>query len=320
MSRVLFYAMGGGFGHLTRTRHLLSELRRRTPVESLVLCPRRAVGWVQRFSWAAGIDKVSRTELGSWVAAQTLAFRPDLLVVDTFPRGVLGELEVPAGLPRVLVARWGDPRFYLHPPVRRALESYSEVCWTEPRPHSQLPGQDCGPVLDEEEPLSREQARQLWPQPWGRPLVLGLGSGPAKAQQALVEQLRQAGLDSVDIHWCSRELGTSRPELGRLLRAADVVVTASGYNSYYEVARAQVPALWTPQSRLVDNQRLRAEGAFPFAHRGPQKILEPGQELAPILSSLLEAGPTSSPWEAPRGREQVGDVLVRQLTKGNNVR
>lgn len=312
--------MGGGFGHLTRTRHLLSELRRRTPVESLVLCPRRAVGWVQRFSSAAGIDKVSGIELGSWVAAQISAFRPDLLVVDTFPRGVLGELEFPVGLPRVLVARWGDPRFYLHPPVRRALDSYSDVCWTEPRPHSQLPGLDCGPVLDEKEPLPRGQARQLWPQPCGRPLVLGLGSGPVKDQRALAERLRQARLESVDIHWCSRELGTSRPELGRLLRAADVVVTASGYNSYYEVARAQVPALWIPQSRLVDNQRLRAEGAFPFAHRGPQEILESDQKLAPALSSLLEAGPSSIPWEAPRGREQVGDVLVRQLTKGTKAR
>lgn len=305
--------MGGGFGHLTRTCHLLGELHRRTPIESLVLCPGRALAWVQRFSPAAAIGKVGKTELGSWVAAQILAFRPDLLVVDTFPRGVLGELEFPAGLSSVLVARWGDPRFYLHPPIRRSLDSYRAICWTEPRPHSQLPGLDCEPVVDEKEPLSRGQARELWPQQGERPLVLGLGSGPAKAQQALVKRLRQAGRGALDICWCSRELGTSRPQVGRLLRAADVVVTAPGYNSYYEVARAQVPVLWIPQPRLIDNQRLRAEGAFPFAHRGPQRILEPGQKLAPVLFSLLEAGPSSCPWEAPRGREQVGEVLNRQL-------
>ena len=317
MSRVLFYAMGGGHGHLARTGHLLAELsQRRCSVETLVLCPERARPWAQHLGPIHSTGDVGRAALGRWVHEQIASFQPDLMVVDTFPRGVLGELRRPDELPSALVTRWVDPGYYRHPAVRQALERYHAICWTEPRSDPCFPGLDCQPVLDLVEPLPREQARAVWKVADGQALVVGLGSGPEQGQRALLQSLLEIRKPSLVVRWCSREMGCATPDVGRLLKGSDLVVSACGYNSYYETARAGVPALWIPQSRQVDDQRRRAEGAFPFAHKGPQSILERRSELSRQLFCLLEAGPLKLDWEPPRGRQQVVDVLVRLLTKG----
>jgi hypothetical protein len=122
--RVLYHALGGGLGHATRA---LAVARRLAPL----------VGGAHRLHvntpFAPAIRSAVEREPGlalhafppaataAEVAGDTLAFvrdwRPDLLVVDTFPRGVGGELagvlEAWSDCPRALISR-GLPAGYVH--------------------------------------------------------------------------------------------------------------------------------------------------------------------------------------------------------------
>ncbi len=135
MPELLYYASGGGHGHVLRGLALLSRLG-----SGLLVGPARLEPWAT----ALGVRYASPPDEGevdpdrlrrlreAWLG--TLP-RPDLLVVDVFPRGIVGEL---AGLvrevPRWLVTRWVPTAYYLHPPVREALERFEFVLWTEPPP------------------------------------------------------------------------------------------------------------------------------------------------------------------------------------------
>jgi hypothetical protein len=313
LSRVLFYAFGGGYGHLNRTRHLLEEVKRRAGVTTLVLCPTRAQPWVEAFSPCSACADIGRAALGRWVDEQMEGFRPDLVVVDTFPRGILGELNLPQKLPKVLVTRWVIPDYYRMPGVFQALVGYSEICWTEPRSDVSFPGTDCQPVLSAAEPRPREQARALL-RPRG-PLVLALGSGKPAEQLAWAKRLQAcAKARSWDLRWYSRELGTARENLGRDLRAADAVISAAGYNSYYEIASVGVPVLWLPQKRLTDDQFRRAQGEFPFSHQGAQRVATGPEDLRSSLDTLLQSSAVAG--QRPQGRAQVVDILLKHLQKG----
>jgi len=124
---ILYYARGGGHGHVLRGLAVLSRLGRGTLLGPLAHAP-----------WAAalGVAYVSPPAAGAreWFAGCPA---PALLVVDVFPRGVVGELtplleRAPAAW---LVARRVREDYYLHAPVRAALESrYERVLWCETPP------------------------------------------------------------------------------------------------------------------------------------------------------------------------------------------
>lgn len=95
----LYYALGGGLGHGMRGLALARELARirggrhvvlvNTPFhETLRVVAARDAGVELR----ALSPEASPNEAGDWVARQRDELRPDLLVVDTFPRGLGGEL------------------------------------------------------------------------------------------------------------------------------------------------------------------------------------------------------------------------------------
>lgn len=87
---------------------------------------------------------------------------------------------------------------------------------------------------------------------------------------------------------------------GELLAAADVVVTAAGYNSFLEVMYGAVPAIFIPQmGPFMDDQRARAGAA---AERGLAGLVEPNElvSLERMLARYLagEAGAVRERLEA----------------------
>lgn len=120
--------MGGGFGHGARALGLARALQREG-CSVVVLAPARLAVLAAR----AGVPLASppsepptAAALQAWVSG----FSCDLLVVDVFPRGVLGELR-PSGR-RVLVTRHVDPAFYAAPGPLAALSTFDLVLATEP--------------------------------------------------------------------------------------------------------------------------------------------------------------------------------------------
>lgn len=116
------------------------------------------------------------------------------------------------------------------------------------------------------------------------------------------------------MRWCSREMGTEQVDMASALRETDLVVSAAGYNSYYEVAAVGVPVLWLPQQRPIDDQWRRARGEMPFAHAGPQRIASSDEPLGPHLEALMGASYVAG--QQPRGRERIAEILQNLLQKG----
>lgn len=270
--KVLYYGLGGGHGHAVRGLAMLRRLRDLRPDASgLLLAPSRLGAWAR----AEGVpcehppEEPDRAALGSWAAEAAARFSPDLVLVDFFPRGVLGELGEAffAGRRSWLVARRARPDYYLAPEVRSAVEArYEGVLWAEAGPAGlEALGRRCertGPVLIRrpDECLSREEARLEMGVPATERLVLLLGE-PKLARVTAKALARLGG--------ATLRVGAPFPAM-RLLRAADAVVCAAGYHSYHEARALGVPAVFVPQERLYDQQERRAEGGR--TARSPEEL------------------------------------------------
>jgi len=282
MSRILYYALGGGHGHALRGLAVVSRL----PNATLVL-PERLGAWAR----ALGVRHVAAPEADLAGFAASLE-PPELLVADVFPRGPVGELG--PLLERAgacwLVARRVRPAFYLDPCVREALETrYERVVWTEPCPPAlaelRVPALQLAPVLLAPGPLSREVARAALGVAPATPLVLALGSGPPECQYRLQRLLAKLAerLGTV-LRFVSHELPAVPPQVwalfpaARWLPAADAVVAAGGYHAVHETTAAGVPAVFLPQKRRYDDQDARVAG---------RRVARSPEELAAQLRAVL---------------------------------
>jgi hypothetical protein len=259
---VAYYAMGGGHGHVLRGLAVLERLGYGT-----LIGPPRLAGWAR----AAGVEYLSPPSDGAdrWLSALP---RPDLLLVDVFPRGAVAELlPLLERVPAWLVARAVRPAFYRHVPVAAAIESrYERIVWTEPPPEGLealgVPSAGCEPVLFFREPLEREAARAALGVGAAERLILALGSGEASRQERLCGLLgRIAARLPAELRFISDELAAGGPVVhlfpaARYLAAADVVVTAGGYHAFHETRAAGVPTVYVPQRRQYDDQHHRVRG------------------------------------------------------------
>jgi UDP:flavonoid glycosyltransferase YjiC (YdhE family) len=75
--------------------------------------------------------------------------------------------------------------------------------------------------------------------------------------------------------------------LARFLRAFDVVASAAGYNSCYEIAQAGVPALLVPNTQVMDDQTARAHRLADHA-RIVVSACETDAEAVAAVARLLE--------------------------------
>jgi len=104
---ILYYAIGGGLGHLVRARAVLHTLgvsdRAAVVTASRFAADRRVVDDVPVIRVPEALDG-DRAALWRWLADLVAGLRPERLVVDAFPAGVLGELRAP-GVPIDHVAR-----------------------------------------------------------------------------------------------------------------------------------------------------------------------------------------------------------------------
>jgi hypothetical protein len=258
---LLYYALGGGHGHVLRGLAVLSRLGRGTLLGPPALAP-----------WAAalGVAYASPPAAGAreWFAACPA---PALLVVDVFPRGVVGELTPLLERARTvwLVARRVREDYYLHPPVRAALEScYERVLWCETPPPAlaalAVDAMLLPPILLRPPALDRAEARRRLGVAPGEPLILALGSGDPERQRRLCRLLvKIAARRGAALRFVSSELEAAPPVVALFpaaawLDAADVVVTAAGYHAMHETALAGVPTVLVPQPRAYDDQRWRA--------------------------------------------------------------
>lgn len=324
----VFYAVNGtGAGHLTRLLAIARWMRRYAillgvELDAVFLTTSEA----DRLAFDAGfpsfklpsktivrehgMDPVAYRALAKqWIWHTLGLLRPDLLVVDTFPRGSFGELGPALDLVanKAFVYRATQPEVAGRPDFQAMLPLYDLLLVPrEPGDAPIVPESardrvvEVGPIvsIDRFELAARDVARASLGVPLDArvSLVTAGGGGDrsldlgdvARALVALGHHVvvgagplhRGPAIVAPGVHF-SRE-----PGLAAHLAAFDGALAAAGYNTFHELALAGVPAVLVPRPRLADDQAARAKsapgGAFVVAPEGAT-----AHELARLVDGLV---------------------------------
>ena len=265
--RWLIYALGGGAGHITRALALGRAAAKRG-VRVTILSNSEHGAWIQRACAAplrfVLLDAMAR-EPTVWAVEQVLARESfDRLVVDTFARGLAGELvaRLPSlAVPKVLVHRDLDERYVADCDLRASLRHYQLVLLPGERgPLADAPGAlYTAPwtVRDRGELLTRSEARKCWG--FGdEPGVVVVGGGKRDEHASwrrLAEELRDElrGVATVRLALA----GEAHWPLVEWLPGADLIIGGGGYNLVSEARLVGVPLLARALPRRYDPQRRR---------------------------------------------------------------
>jgi len=274
---VLFYALGGGLGHLTRARRVLEALglEREAALLSASRYARdpRVTGGVPVIEVPRRLGR-DRAGFRRWLAATLREIAPDELIVDTFPAGILGELSGLELPPSRLVARhlrWPAYRRRLGGPVPR----YETAYLIEPlaNPHSDVLGAIAQRLETLPLPLALPAAQADTPGEslHDGPHVVVVHSGPADELDELVElayEHRPAAAAGVVVvspvapaHLPRGAVWRDVYPVGPHLPHAELVVTAAGWGAMHDTARVRDRHRFVPFPRALDDQFARAEAA-----------------------------------------------------------
>ncbi|MCC6559040.1 MAG: hypothetical protein IT372_39455 [Polyangiaceae bacterium] len=328
--RVVLYAVNGaGVGHLVRLVAVGRWLRRyaihagaRPEIYFLTSSEADSILFAERFAsfklpsktavGRAGIDKLTYLALAKqWVWHSLALLRPDLFVVDTFPRGSFGELLGALDLCRhkAFVYRPVKGEFADRADFQAMLPLYDAILVPEAEgraavsvpPAARARTRHTGPILvrDRAELMPRAEARARLGIEGDRVAVYisagGGGDDVAEAQitgacaalsarpelclvVAAGPLYRGRRLHGEHIRWLNE------PGAAELMPGVDVAVAAAGYNTYHELMHAGVPAVFLPQRKIADEQAARARRA---EAAGAAVVLEPGAPPEALLAAVL---------------------------------
>jgi len=289
----LIYALGGGWGHLTRALAFARLAARRVPVRVMTnsSCVQTVLESAAFRKEAAALDLQVWSLPAGWGREQVarrieelLACEWEVLLVDSFPRGLGGELApmlegrtyAGSGL-RVLVHRDLAPEY-----VRAAaLEDYV-------RAHYDLvlvPGEASAPlahlgvytapwlVRDPTELPARAVLRQRLGLTAAQPTVVVVAAGRtdeagfwgaiAARIAAACPGLAVRCLAAACPPACPPELWVSHWPGIEVLAAADVAVGGGGYHTVHECAALGLPLVACARPRLYDRQTIRLNTGRP---------------------------------------------------------
>lgn len=324
------YALGGGLGHLTRASALARAAGARghavelltnspfapgLPLESL-LGPGAVVHRLD-----ARLDKPATVAaVTAWLTAALC----DVLVVDTFPRGLAGELAAllpTVRAPRVLVHRDLNPVYVERFDVARAVDAYELLV---------VPGEDApfahhpravrtSPwlLLDADALLPREEARRRLGLGTGdgRPVVAVLGCGrPEEVVEAgeTASRLRRTLGARAEVRWLVPPGADTPGALAvwpalAVLPGVDVLVGSGGYNTVQEARATGTPLVAWARSRLYDRQALRLTGS----ERVVDAVDLEARVEARVATLLQEAGPRERPGPYVNGVHAAVEAIER---------
>lgn len=306
--RVVCYAVNGsGVGHLTRQHAIARWMRRyasalgvRAEIWFLTSCEADGILFGDGFPSFklpsktvisdAGYDKLAYLALAKqWVWHSLALLRPDLLVVDTFPRGAFGELLGALDLVRrkAFVYRPTKASFAARADFQAMLPLYDAIVVPDTREQAVIQVPEAakgrvhyvGPVIsrDRIELTERAEARAALGIPAERLAVLvSAGGGGDPGVDDHLGRVHAALADDPSLHlvlaagplYRGRAIRGPRvtwvegPGLGQHMRAFDLAICAAGYNTFHELMLAGVPTLFVPQEKVADEQARRASRAI----------------------------------------------------------
>lgn len=305
----LIYALGGGWGHLTRALSLGRIAATQRKVRIITNSP-----YAQHISdegclihWIPDNAGFSKTCI--YVREILLNNHYNRLIIDTFPRGLGGELAdiLPQlhHIPRILIHRDINPRYITAKQLRPfVVENFDLVIVPgegEDLPFSDLPSvQHTAPWLirnDWELPermIVRSHILKI-NEPVKTVLVCAAGqTSELSFFGQLALRLHQNFPDcAVRIlaancpEECPEALWISHHPGIECLAAADIVVGGAGYNTVYECASVGVPLVGLAFPRLYDRQEKRVSKGY--------WVLDMEEAIATVSRLLDQIEPTKQP-------------------------
>lgn len=310
----MVYALGGGLGHLTRALALARQATSigvairvvtNSPFASqLIAASRDFIGDQTQFDVLPSTIEASecRERIVGWLQQHP----HDLLFVDTFPRGLAGELaDVIASQeqPKCLILRDLNPRYVARFQLERYAARYDRIFVAgEPTSLKGIPSlsiTDPWLICDADELLPRREARRrLRVAPSDdRPVIVVVGTGRPGEVSEMSEVARRikATWSTALVRFASVQslAGHARADevrdwpLFRLHLGIDLLVGAGGYHTVHEARASGTPLLGLARPRMYDrqNKRLRERE---FAPDLDGLMLRVGDWLATRRSRGLE--------------------------------
>jgi hypothetical protein len=259
----LIYALGGGLGHLQRSLSLAKAAAARGHTAT-ILTNSPAYPRIADRCDLAGVTilEMPRGDALAPAVHRLLDGREhDAVVVDTLPRGVLGELAAVA---------WQVPAVFVHRDITSAYAHQVDVQGSTQRFDLMLCPGERGPLdhhnlvetkpwvlMGPEELLPRSAARAALGCPDDRPLVVVCDTTEPRESAGLaylVEHLREAYGDAAHVMRASLE---ATWPLMRLHLGVDLLIGAAGYNTVHEARLTATPLKALARERLYDLQDRR---------------------------------------------------------------
>ncbi|HNK43723.1 MAG TPA: glycosyltransferase [Pseudomonadota bacterium] len=303
--RIVNYAVNGsGAGHLTRLCAINRWLRRYTQVLDLraeiyflTTSEADSLLFSERFAsfklpsktiiGDTGIDKTTYLALAKqWVWHSLGLLRPDLFLVDTFPRGSFGELLSALDLcqHKAFIHRSVKEEFLSRPDFAAMLPLYDLILVPEHEEESQgtLKGirrgqlQYTGPVMIREkvECWPRDKVRAHFGVAEHDLLVyVSAGGGGDRTASLHLQKVCEALRLTPNLHLVigagplyrgpslhgPRMTFLTQSGVAELLSGMDLAVCSAGYNSFHELLYAGIPTVFLPQDKIADEQDKRAD-------------------------------------------------------------
>ncbi len=305
----LLYALGGGWGHLTRAVALAQAASARILTNSPYAA--RVASAMPELDLLMLDADLPIAQARIEIVEKIRAASPACLIVDTFPRGLGGEL---AGAlhslapKKVLVHRDLDPHYVATARLKDFVRSHYDLIL--------IPGEDeAGAFAD----LPAAAVTAPWlvrshPNPGIRTDILICAAGPT-------EELAWYGEVAAELHarskaivrcvapicpaGCPAECWLEYWPAADLIATAEVVIGGAGYNAIHECLAYNVPLIARPWPRTYDRQWLRARRA---AKHGSVAIVDRPKEAA---SAALHQLKTGKPRAAIEFRNGTTDAVAR---------
>jgi predicted glycosyltransferase len=301
---MFIYALGGGFGHLTRA---CSLARAAFPdIQARILTNSPYAAYVKSAMPEldlVALDPAMSLDQGCAEALhQIAAATADCLIVDTFPRGLGGELAsvIPAfaGL-KVYVQRDLNPHYAaaynLNPFVEDSYDLVlvpGDTAQDSLGPFAQTVTTAPWLIRSRHEMPDRDRARQLLGLQDEKPCIAVCATGNleelawyGKVVSRLLERAPECDvrcIAPIRPDACPPECWVQYWPAMDLYAAADVVIGAAGYNTIYECVACGVPLVARAWQRKYDRQHLRACRAA--AQACIRIVDEPEQAVAAALT------------------------------------
>ncbi len=257
---ILYYAMGGGLGHISRSLSILNRspwLVARTRLMASSALAGLAVGASPcPVDHVAGETITSKRKYAAFLSGYLKRHRVRLLIVDTFPSGIVGEWGwIGLTVPMILVARHVKWKEYAGKTGGVAGVAPAHTLAIEPLDEEQETTlENRGEVTQMDSPIMMRQPDSGVPKSG----VLVVHSGPAEelAELKKIAHERAGGAEAVEVISPGRGVYPAEP----CIRGYSTVISGAGYNMSALASQAEpgVTHVLHPFERRFDDQRLRA--------------------------------------------------------------